>query len=1700
MNRMREQIRGGRRREGAHRDARNNVGNDARNFKRQERLSILASREILRDLDARVRDAVHSAQKHARVVDISGLTSRCSTSTYVEDPCTAKQLLKTSHKLLCKGAIVQGRVGSRWYMGKVHGMNHDSTLDVAFDDNDYRPSMPSDRVQVLIPHVEKDNDRWVLASEIQKLSVPELQSMAVLNRKSRKELHRISMSTVLLLQCTYARYAVTALIRGWPGQNNQTKTVGDHGGSNSGSFSTTAVLPLFDSIMMKSTVPTRTQSTSTGETKRSSKLAATTSLDEEHLSTSTGSTLAFCRYLRMLSTHECSLSSKRKLMGWSERFGDHCGTFSASGTIYGDSSGGCSTTGTWLDAIRHRVKAMLLHERKTSHPKKMPMTEMLIYECIGNLVQLAWSTQTQSASASNKNSKKHKETSSKSGAVSTIVASTATSSTPLSTRLRHEVSRRIVGRAAPSGYGARPLSRRVSSGLQLSHSLSSSTSSSSSSNSSSPTSSSTSSSSAALTTASPSRLPLRTTRAAWLTASTPTTHLDIPSTTSINALRQARNQMMPISHMTTTAVSTTSGISSSTSSEIMSTIPTANATTAGDVSQMRETMEQQILEARSHASRIDLFRHHGSRRRVGGGSSSSSSSLPPSAVEQAASAHVSNLVSMAALASGSSSSSSIDRTMTESGLRRSGVGGESNHTHQDSNSSSSNSNSDGQMFWSKIVWLHGQDGRENKMLRGPNMLLSCWILDLLLECLEMKNGHIMSENTIWCLKKYLLNHRTLELLLVAVHQCDGNCMPRLLPLLSRFLRILSMNVGTSNNTSSPQNSSRLQRIFLDGGFETQQFSTLAQVTAARYSSEQLSMLRPSSGGVPVYSLYCQRLVELMVDIQRASTCAREEITKRQNSQRRSESNIKSNIKKIQNEIKKEDDDDADDIKEKAIKENLGETKASASTTTTGITAAAATAAAARITTSSRSSALSRKMKWSGLDLGDVLPLCTEMIEIDDTIRTLYSTKRYQSPWYGESINVDITRVVGMMSSKLSIDQNVDGESTIRRSPMNSKDRLELCQRVRQLEWSYELDVEFIDVINQAAKRKQKPCCHVLLEEIMRSGEQGSPKGENSWYADKPLLSKCLQNRDERPWIVIGLQVRLETLRRFNRLLSSILPMIDLRTSSSSMTKSDYDNNLSSTSAGRAATGSSSDYFDWYELHKLGLGDRITMFRTLIFSDVKRSFFNRVLSATMSKASASNDTLHSSHGGTVQLKLNRWLSNVVSTKHNSENSIFMQSFRQLSNLHTQQLSTRARPWHVVFEGEAAEDAGGPFRSSLMFVCDDLISQDSGVKLLVPTRNHQYKVGEQRGKYTLRPGVPLHEAEHFEFLGKLLGVGLRHSISCPLNITSTFWKHLTGEVLTMRDVQLMDENTTAVIRGINHRASTKRATGADSNSGQSNNTYATVQEDTGLSWISTMTDGTQINLSGATPKSTFPRHVITLSKNADKSEMDEDTEDTDENDIAEEDIELYAKRLFDCKVRESTFATSLLLRGLRTVVPVDIFRLFTWEQLEEEICGVATMDVDLLAKNCIFEVGDPAFQAMFWQVLRSYDPRQQAQFLRFCWARDRLPLTDKGFRDQKLRIVEMRRRFAASAPDLALPEAATCSFTLTLPKYSTFQVMRRQLLIAIENCTDYDLDGAARGFNVVQALRAAASQRRGGDLRTSTEVSNDRAIAMINNITD
>merc|ERR1711871_1150555 len=100
-----------------------------------------------------------------------------------------------------------------------------------------------------------------------------------------------------------------------------------------------------------------------------------------------------------------------------------------------------------------------------------------------------------------------------------------------------------------------------------------------------------------------------------------------------------------------------------------------------------------------------------------------------------------------------------------------------------------------------------------------------------------------------------------------------------------------------------------------------------------------------------------------------------------------------------------------------------------------------------------------------------------------------------------------------------------------------------------------------------------------------------------------------------------------------------------------------------------------------------------------------------------------------------------------------------------------------------EGEAGEDAGGPFRSSLMFMCDDLMSGRSPLLLRTLAKN---------GYFTLHDGSHLQQAPYFEFIGKMLGVGLRYGTHCPLNMCSLFWKYMTGRLsdLGLDDIEELD----------------------------------------------------------------------------------------------------------------------------------------------------------------------------------------------------------------------------------------------------------------------------------------------------------------------
>ena len=75
----------------------------------------------------------------------------------------------------------------------------------------------------------------------------------------------------------------------------------------------------------------------------------------------------------------------------------------------------------------------------------------------------------------------------------------------------------------------------------------------------------------------------------------------------------------------------------------------------------------------------------------------------------------------------------------------------------------------------------------------------------------------------------------------------------------------------------------------------------------------------------------------------------------------------------------------------------------------------------------------------------------------------------------------------------------------------------------------------------------------------------------------------------------------------------------------------------------------------------------------------------------------------------------------------------------------------------------------------------------------------------------------------------------------------------------------------------------------------------------------------------------------------------------------------------------------------MLPQELLPLFTEEEVERLICGVREVDVDLLRQCTDYEDTDPeaAHVQAFWEVLREMSPEERTDFLRFTWARSRMP---------------------------------------------------------------------------------------------------------------
>lgn len=145
-----------------------------------------------------------------------------------------------------------------------------------------------------------------------------------------------------------------------------------------------------------------------------------------------------------------------------------------------------------------------------------------------------------------------------------------------------------------------------------------------------------------------------------------------------------------------------------------------------------------------------------------------------------------------------------------------------------------------------------------------------------------------------------------------------------------------------------------------------------------------------------------------------------------------------------------------------------------------------------------------------------------------------------------------------------------------------------------------------------------------------------------------------------------------------------------------------------------------------------------------------------------------------------------------------------------------------------------------------------------------------------------------------------------------------------------------------------------------------------------------------------------------------------------------------------------------RGISKVVPKALLNLVNHKDLETWICGKNFVDIDLLKRHTKYKGNrehselneDDQIIKWFWEVLRN-DMKQEdlMKLIKFCWGQERLPANDEEFERRQIRFMIKPQVGYRRHGDQALPRADTCFFNLELPFYSSKEILKQKLMLAI-----------------------------------------------------
>ncbi|KAK2499134.1 hypothetical protein MC885_001338, partial [Smutsia gigantea] len=376
---------------------------------------------------------------------------------------------------------------------------------------------------------------------------------------------------------------------------------------------------------------------------------------------------------------------------------------------------------------------------------------------------------------------------------------------------------------------------------------------------------------------------------------------------------------------------------------------------------------------------------------------------------------------------------------------------------------------------------------------------------------------------------------------------------------------------------------------------------------------------------------------------------------------------------------------------------------------------------------------------------------------------------------------------------------------------------------------------------------------------------------------------------------------------------------------------------------------------------------------------------------------------------------------ISTRGRKCKPIFVQIARQVVKLNASDLRLPSRAWKVKLVGEGADDAGGVFDDTITEMCQEL--ETGIVDLLIPSPNATAEVGYNRDRFLFNPSACLDEhLMQFKFLGILMGVAIRTKKPLDLHLAPLVWKQLCCVPLILEDLEEVDLLYVQTLNSILHIE-------------DSGITEESFHEMIPLdSFVGQSADGKMVPIIPG--GNSIP---LTFSNRKE-----------------------YVERAIEYRLHEMDRQVAAVREGMSWIVPVPLLSLLTAKQLEQMVCGMPEISVDVLKKVVRYREVDEQHQLVqwFWHTLDGFSNEERVLFMRFVSGRSRLPANTADI-SQRFQIMKVDR------PHDSLPTSQTCFFQLRLPPYSSQLAMAERLRYAINNCRSIDMDNYMLSRNVDNA---------------------------------